>query len=84
MTEDDRAKRVKFAKNMQKNYRPDVWTQEIAFYLDGMAFTQINITFFVTCFNRSSHIDPLFETKTTSVTFVGMLSPFFPFSPHQC
>ena len=39
MTDEDRAKRVKFAKNMQKNYRPDVWTQEIAFYLDGTAFT---------------------------------------------
>ena len=39
MTGEDRAKRVKFGKNMPKNYRPDVWTQEIAFYFDGTAFT---------------------------------------------
>ena len=37
MTEEDHAKRVKFAKNMQRHYRPDVWTQEIPFYLDGTA-----------------------------------------------
>ena len=35
MTEDDHRKRVKFAKDMRKNFGTDVWKKEIAFYLDA-------------------------------------------------
>ena len=35
MTEDDHRKRVKFAKDMRKNFGADVWKKEIAFYLDA-------------------------------------------------
>ena len=35
MTEDDHRKRVKFAKDMRKNFGTDVWKKEIAFYLNA-------------------------------------------------
>ena len=38
MSEDDMHKRVAFAKDMQKMYRPNVWKTSVAFYLDGVSF----------------------------------------------
>ena len=35
MTEDDHRKRVKFAKDVRKNFGADAWKKEIAFYLDA-------------------------------------------------
>ena len=35
LTEDDHRKRVKFAKDMRKNFGTDVWKKELAFYLDA-------------------------------------------------
>ena len=34
----DRMKRVAFARRIINNYPPDVWTNKIAFYLDGVSF----------------------------------------------
>ena len=31
-------RRVKFARNMLKEYPKDVWCNEVAFYLDGVSF----------------------------------------------
>ena len=39
MMEDDHRKRVKFAKDMRKNFRADVWTKEIAFQFAAFIFT---------------------------------------------
>ena len=39
MTAEDHIKRVKFAKYMKGNYSQEVWTEGIAFYLDGTGFT---------------------------------------------
>ena len=39
MTAEDHIKRVKFAKYMKANYSQEVWTEGIAFYLDGTGFT---------------------------------------------
>ena len=38
MTEADKAKRVEFARMIQANYPPSLWTEQIAFYLDGVSF----------------------------------------------
>lgn len=38
MSRRDRIKRVAFARNVQKNYPPDIWTNKIAFYLDAVSF----------------------------------------------
>lgn len=38
MSETDKAKRVEFARKMQENYPPTVWTDNLAFYLDGVSF----------------------------------------------
>ena len=38
MSETDKAKRVEFARKMQANYPPTVWTDNLAFYLDGVSF----------------------------------------------
>ena len=38
MMEKDMQNRVKFAKKMRREYRADVWTRQIGFYLDGVAF----------------------------------------------
>ena len=35
----DVQRRLAFAKKMLKEYKADVWTKEIAFYLDGVSFT---------------------------------------------
>ena len=34
----DMQSRVKFAKKMRREYSGDVWTRQIGFYLDGVAF----------------------------------------------
>ena len=39
MTAEDHSKRVKFAKYMKANYSQEIWTEGIAFYLDGTGFT---------------------------------------------
>ena len=39
MTSEDHIKRVKFAKYMKTNYSQEIWTEGIAFYLDGTGFT---------------------------------------------
>ena len=39
MTVEDHIKRVKFAKYMKANNSHDIWTEGIAFYLDGTGFT---------------------------------------------
>ena len=39
MTAEDHIKRVKFAKYMKANYSQQIWTEGIAFYLDGTGFT---------------------------------------------
>jgi len=39
MTAEDHIKRVKFAKYMKANYSQEIWTEGIAFYLDGTGFT---------------------------------------------
>lgn len=38
VNEADKKKRVTFAKKMMKEYDEDVWTKDIAFYLDGVSF----------------------------------------------
>ena len=38
LTKADMKKRKTFARRMQNEYSHDVWTQDIAFYLDGMGF----------------------------------------------
>ena len=38
MSQTDKEKRVEFAKKMQANYSPNVWTDTIAVYLDGVSF----------------------------------------------
>ncbi len=38
MSKKDMRKRVKFARHMMKNYPIDVWTNDIAFYLDAVGF----------------------------------------------
>lgn len=38
MTEADKGKRVEFASMIQANYPPSLWTDTIAFYLDGVSF----------------------------------------------
>lgn len=39
LSESDCQKRLKFAKKMKKEYPANVWTHEMAFYLDGVSFT---------------------------------------------
>ena len=39
MTVEDHIKRVKFAKYTKANYSQEIWTEGIAFYLDGTGFT---------------------------------------------
>ena len=39
MTAKDHSKRVAFAKYMKANYNQEIWTEGIAFYLDGTGFT---------------------------------------------
>lgn len=39
MTVEDHIKRVKFAKYTKANYSQEIWTEAIAFYLDGTGFT---------------------------------------------
>ena len=39
MTAEDHSKRVKFAKYMKANYSQEIWTEGIAFSLDGTGFT---------------------------------------------
>lgn len=39
MTAEDHSKRVKFAKYMKANCSQEIWTEGIAFYLDGTGFT---------------------------------------------
>ena len=38
MSQSDKEKRVEFARQMQSNYPQSVWTDTIAFYLDGVSF----------------------------------------------
>ena len=38
MTAENRIKRVTFAKYMKANYSQEIWTEGIAFYLDGTGF----------------------------------------------
>ena len=38
MSATDRSKRVKFGKTMVKDYGTDVWTNDVAFYFDGVNF----------------------------------------------
>ena len=38
LTAEDHIKRVKFAKYMKANYSQEIWTEGIAFYLDGTGF----------------------------------------------
>jgi len=38
MSDDDLKKCVEFAKHIQKTYSSDVWTERVAFYLDGVSF----------------------------------------------
>lgn len=38
LKETDLRQRVKFAKNMKKQYSRDVWKKHVAFYLDGVSF----------------------------------------------
>lgn len=38
MSEADKVKRVEFARKMQENHPPTVWTEAVAFYLDGVSF----------------------------------------------
>ena len=38
LTEKDIKERLAFAKRMKKNYAPEVWTDSIAFFLDGVSF----------------------------------------------
>ena len=39
MIAEDHIKRIKFAKYMKANYGQEIWTEGIAFYLDGTGFT---------------------------------------------
>ncbi len=38
VSDKDKLKRVRFARKMIKEYERDVWTKDIAFYLDGVSF----------------------------------------------
>ena len=38
MSQSDKERRVEFARQMQSNYPQSVWTDTIAFYLDGVSF----------------------------------------------
>ena len=38
MSEADKVKRVEFPRKMQENHLPTVWTEAVAFYLDGVSF----------------------------------------------
>ena len=38
LTEKDIKERLVFAERMKKNYAPEVWTDSIAFFLDGVSF----------------------------------------------
>ena len=38
VSEADKKKRVRFAKKLMKEYDEDVWTKDIAIYLDGVSF----------------------------------------------
>ena len=38
MSQSDKERRVEFARRMQSNYPQSVWTDTIAFYLDGVSF----------------------------------------------
>lgn len=38
LTQGDQEKRLKFARNIKREYSRSVWTEEIAFYLDGVSF----------------------------------------------
>ena len=38
MSQKDKDQRVEFARKMQAEYCPSVWTDSIAFYLDGVSF----------------------------------------------
>ena len=38
MTQKDKDQRVEFARKMQAEYSPSVWTDSVAFYLDGVSF----------------------------------------------
>ena len=38
MCQSDKKRRVEFARQMQSNYPQSVWTDSIAFYLDGVSF----------------------------------------------
>ena len=39
MSEKDRKKSVKFGKTMMRDYDDNVWTDQVAFYFDGVNFT---------------------------------------------
>lgn len=39
LSEADCKKRLKFAKQMKTAYTPEVWTEQMAFYVDGVSFT---------------------------------------------
>lgn len=39
LSEADCKRRLKFAREMKRNYSPEVWKDDIAFYLDGVSFT---------------------------------------------
>jgi transposase len=38
MSQTDKDQRVEFARKMQAEYSPSVWTDSVAFYLDGVSF----------------------------------------------
>ena len=38
LTANDMRKKLQFARKMKRDYRPDVWTKQIGFYLDGVSF----------------------------------------------
>jgi len=38
MSQTDKDQRVEFARKMQAEYSPTVWTDSVAFYLDGVSF----------------------------------------------
>jgi len=38
MSQTDKDQKVEFARKMQAEYPPSVWTDSVAFYLDGVSF----------------------------------------------
>ena len=40
-SDNDVKERLAFVKHMKKNYSPEVWTDLVAFYLDGVSFVSI-------------------------------------------